>query len=206
MSENPPSSPQGRQRLLLWTLLPLAPIVIAVGIALSAKYFYQGTPAANPARPQLAAGDLAPDFTLPDAHQPDGENLVTLSLSTQKSPVLLIFILGYNCSKCTAYLAEYDLRASELARLGVQIVAVTPDTLPNLRDSISTYGDFSFAFLSDADTRVARAYGLREDPAFPLHGLFLIDGKRRIALAAATDHPYTDFDEVFAAARKLQGK
>ncbi|HVT83424.1 MAG TPA: peroxiredoxin family protein [Phycisphaerae bacterium] len=211
MSESSPTtaSASTQPRSLLMLLLPLVPIVIAIGIGLGAKYF-PGTPGqpatatATGKAPGLAVGALAPDFSLPDVHKNEGDEPVTLSLLAKKGPVLVVFILGYNCHRCIAHLQELDSRRAAFEQAGVQIIAVTPDTLPNLRDSIDTYGDIAFPFLSDVDAKVARAYGLRDDPNVALHGTFLVDTQRRVAFAAATEEPFTDLERVLEAAQKLQ--
>jgi len=192
------------QRSLLYLLLPLAPIVVAIGIAIAVRH-----PANSPATtaattqkpPGLAVGVLAPDFSLWDVHNPGGDEPVTLSLLAKKSPVLIVFILGYNCVHCVSYLKELDARRADFEKMGVKIIVITPDSPANLRDSIHEYGDVSFPFLSDMDSKVARAYGLRDD--HPLHGTYLVDTQRHIAFAAATEQPFEAMDQVLEAAKKL---
>ncbi len=208
MSDNPPTLPARQPRSLFFILLPLAPIVVAIGIALAVKRYGLAPDVATSTSkaPGVQVGALAPDFSLPDVHKAEGDEPVTLSLAAKKSPVLLVFILGYNCERCTAHLRELDARLDEFEKAGVQIMAISPDMPANLRDSIQTFGDFHFPFLSDMDAKVARAYGLRDDADNPLHGLFLVDTHRRVVLSEATDHPYDEMDNVLEAARKLQGK
>jgi len=181
-------------------LVPFVPIVLALVIALIARHF-------QPAQAEVSekmVGMKAPDFSLRDAHQEAGDEPVTLSILTDKSPVLIVFFMGYSCPKCIGHLGALGDMVDDFAQAGVQIIAISPWTVTNTRDSIQTYGDFPFPLLSDLDGKVARAYGLVDSDGQPLHGVFLVDKERRIQFAAKTDHPYTDIGDLLKRAQNLQ--
>jgi len=190
-----------------WThyLVPFAPIVIAIGVAVIANRYYAAHPTTQPAMQMngdaqahggLDVGDLAPDFTLADAHgQGNNGSPVTLSQLVEKGPVLLVYYLGYNCPRCVAHLARLDDAHEAYNSLGTQIIAVSPSTLTETRDSIENYGDFSFPMLCDDKLKVAEAYKLLyETPngTTLFHGTYVIDRNRRVRFAIQTSHPYDD--------------
>jgi len=197
--------------------VPFVPIIIAVAAALIASRYYAkhtSDPTAmqmeNNPQPHrgLAEGDLAPDFTLPDAHG-QGENgaPVTLSQLVEKGPVLLIYYLGYNCPRCVAHLARLDDDHDAYAKLGAQVIAIGPGTLTETRDSIENYGDFAFPMLCDDKMKVAKAYNLfveTPDGNTLLHGAYIIDKNRRIRFASQTSHPYDDEENLLAILKSTQ--
>lgn len=152
-------------------------------------------------RDALKVGELAPDFTLPDA----AGNPVWLSERLQDGPVVLKFYRGGWCPYCNLELRAYQQSLPELRSLGAQLVAVSPEAPDN---SLSTIEKNSLAFpvLSDAGGSVAAAYRLAfhlsdelkeiyrsrgrdlaqwndGDWTLPVPGTFVIDTSRRIALA-----------------------
>jgi len=162
----------------------------------------------NSPRGTPTVGDLAPDFTLPDAHgEPPEGDPVTLSQLVEKGPVVMVYYLGYNCPRCVAHLGQLDDDHDAYTKLGAQIIAVGPGTLTELRDSIANYGDFNFPMLSDEKMKVARAYGLvKETPNSQSlsHGMYIIDKNRRIQFAVQSDHPYDDEEKLLAVLKSLQ--
>lgn len=182
-------------------------MVIALIVAYAANKYYANSPAPNhemalgtsPSR-VVQEGDLAPDFTLPDAH---GENKVTLSKLVEKGPVLMIYYLGYTCPRCVAHLIRLHDRKGEYDQLSTQIIAVSPSTVIETRDSIDVYGDFPFPMLCDDEMNVANAYGLiHGDTLF--HGAYIIGKDRRIRFAMQSSHPYDDDEKLLATLRQLQ--
>jgi peroxiredoxin len=152
-------------------------------------------------RDALKAGELAPDFTLPDA----AGNPARLSERLQDGPVVLKFYRGGWCPYCNLELRAYQQSLPALRSLGAQLVAVSPEAPDN---SLSTVEKNSLAFpvLSDAGGIVAAAYRLAfrlsdelkeiyrsrgrdlaqwngGDWTLPVPGTFVIDSRRRIALA-----------------------
>jgi peroxiredoxin len=147
-------------------------------------------------------GDKAPDFTLTDVH---GEAPVTLSQLADKGPVLLIYYLGYSCPRCVANLHEIAGRKDEFDKLGVQIVAASPNTVAETRDSINTYADFPFPLLADPQLKVARAYGLEYGDTL-LHGAFAVDPHRTLQFAMKSSHPYDNIDNLLGTFKMIKAQ
>ena len=102
------------------------------------------------------AGQLAPGFTLPDAH---GQPVALAELLTQ-GPVVLTFYRGNWCPYCNVQLRAYQQQVlPELARYGGTLVAVSPQT-PELTSLTASEKELSFPVLSDHASTVARQYGL----------------------------------------------
>ena len=190
-------------------LLPVIPIVVALGVAYGVRQYKLRHPSApevaqtGPAR-ALKIGSLAPDFSLPDAHKLTGDEPVTLSILANKSPVLVVFYLGYSCPRCVGHRKEISDRIEEFNKAGLQVIAISPDTLAETRDSIGVYGDFAFPLLSDQDEKVARVFGLMEPDGGMHHASFLIDTDRRIQFFNISDHPDSDIDNLLAMGRNLR--
>jgi peroxiredoxin len=111
--------------------------------------------AAGLTRHALQAGQLAPDFTLPDANgQPQ-----TLASLLQHGPVVLTFYRGNWCPYCSVQLRAYQQVLPELARYGATLVAVSPQT-PELSSLTASEKELAFPVLSDVGNTVARHYGL----------------------------------------------
>lgn len=103
----------------------------------------------------LKVGDVAPDFTLPNAQRKS----VVLSSLLRDGPVVLIFYRGGWCPYCNLQLRAYQGFLPDIQALDGQLVAVSPQ-LPH--DSLSTAeaNALSFDVLSDVGNHVAQSYGL----------------------------------------------
>ena len=103
----------------------------------------------------LKPGELAPDFTLPDATG----RPVKLSERLKAGPVVLKFYRGGWCPYCNLELRAYQKALPELAAVGAQLIAVSPESPDN---SLSTKEKNALAFsvLSDRGGATARAYRL----------------------------------------------
>jgi len=191
------SSPPPEKSKSKWSgLIPFVPILLALATAFIAHQIFGngGMDAMNQGKD--LTGTLAFDFSLRDAHKEEGDEPVTLSLMVNKGPVVIIFYQGYACPRCIGHLALVANQIEDYQKAGVQIVAISPDTPANTRDSIRSYGDFPFPLLSDRDSKVARAYGLEMPDGGFYHGVFVIDMDRRIRFYKKTDHPYEDIESV----------
>jgi hypothetical protein len=72
------------------------------------------------AEQSLKQGDIAPDFTLPDA---DGQ-AVSLSALLKKGSVVVSFYRGSWCPYCNLQLRAYQAILPELMRLGSTLLAI----------------------------------------------------------------------------------
>ncbi|RZL13776.1 MAG: AhpC/TSA family protein [Hymenobacter sp.] len=119
--------------------------------------------AAGLARHALGAGQLAPDFTLPDASGAP----VALAQLLESGPVVLFFYRGNWCPYCNVQLRAYQQLLPELARYGATLVAVSPQT-PDFTSLTASEKSLSFPVLSDAGNGVARHYGLAHAVGAPV--------------------------------------
>ena len=98
-------------------------------------------------------GDVAPDFTLPDA---DGNPVALSSLRGKR--VILYFYPAAMTPGCTKESIDFNEALPELEAEGVTVVGISPDkeaTLARFRDR----DGLTFPLLSDADTKILQAYG-----------------------------------------------
>ncbi|RZK30527.1 MAG: AhpC/TSA family protein [Hymenobacter sp.] len=152
--QSPPASTTNFQQELAATaqhvasaLPPAASQIIDGGIA--------QVEAAGLTQQVLAAGQLAPSFTLPDAAgQPQ-----TLAALLAQGPVVLAFYRGNWCPYCNVQLRAYQQALPELALRGATLVAVSPQT-PELSSLTASEKELAFPVLSDVGNVVARQYGL----------------------------------------------
>ena len=105
------------------------------------------------ATPRLAAGDTAPDFTLPDA---DGTPLSLASLRGRK--VVLYVYPAAATPGCTTQACDFRDSLSALAAAGYAVVGLSPDTPATLTAFRDAHG-LTFPLLSDPDKTVLTAYG-----------------------------------------------
>ena len=206
MADEPPISAASekpcRKMGLGLRVLPLVPIVAALATALIVRQFYP-----KPAAVKLGSdliGTKAPDFSLRDVHKEEGEAAVTLSLLAEKGPVVVVFYSSYVCPRCVGHLSAIADEFEAFTDAGLQVIAISPDTPANTRDSIQTYGDFPFPLLFDRESKVAGAFGLVNADGNYLPGVFIIDRDRRIQFAARSAEPEVDIGNVLEFGRKLQ--
>ena len=100
-------------------------------------------------------GDVAPDFSLPDArgHQ------VTLSQLRSAGPVILSFYRGAWCPFCNLELRGLQRALPEFQALGASLVAISPQ-LPDSSLTLQEKHSLEFPVLSDVGNKVAKQYGI----------------------------------------------
>jgi len=103
----------------------------------------------------INAGDIAPDFTLPDA----GGGKVTLSELLRNGPVVLSFYRGGWCPYCNLELRALQNALPALAERGASLVAVSPQS-PDESLSTQEKNELAFPVLSDVGSAVGQAYGV----------------------------------------------
>ena len=111
--------------------------------------------AAGLAQHSLQVGQLAPDFTLPDAlGQP-----VSLAALLAAGPVVLVFYRGNWCPYCNVQLRAYNQALAGFKGFNATLVAVSPQT-PDLTSLTAEEKELRFPVLSDLGNGVAKQYGL----------------------------------------------
>jgi peroxiredoxin Q/BCP len=102
---------------------------------------------------KLAVGDIAPDFTLPDADS----HPVNLS-AHRGQKVILYFYPAAMTPGCTTQACDFRDSLSSLAAAGIAVVGISPDqptALAEFRDKEA----LNFPVLSDPDRKVLESYG-----------------------------------------------
>lgn len=110
----------------------------------------------HPAGSYVQAGDVFPDFSLPDSTG------ATFSLQTQliAGPLVLSFYRGLWCPYCNLELEALAEIHGELRRLGAELVVISPQSAAS-SIRVSQRRNLPFRMLVDAGNRVAASAGLK---------------------------------------------
>jgi len=136
----------------IYTLLLLLTPVLQVSAATTATK----APALDAGSVQpLKAGDSVPNVTLTNA---DGLDF-PLSRLLKNQPTVLIFYRGGWCVYCNTQLAQLKQVEVDLQKLGYQIVAISPDKVEKIRESLKKH-NLSYMLLSDSDAEAIKSFGL----------------------------------------------
>ena len=111
--------------------------------------------ASNIAENAIVAGDIAPDFTLPNI---TGDP-VTLYRALNSGPVVLSFYRGGWCPFCNLELQALQAQLSEFRALGANLIGISPETPDNSLSAIDKH-QLEFEVLSDIGNKTASKYGL----------------------------------------------
>jgi len=104
----------------------------------------------------VQVGDVVAPFVLDEV---DGGSVVLADL-LRTGPAVLIFFRFENCPACNAALPAYrDALAPELARLGVHLLAISPQ-IPERLVAIKRRLDLPFPVASDPDASLIRSLGI----------------------------------------------
>ncbi|NJD09355.1 MAG: thioredoxin-dependent thiol peroxidase [Gemmatimonadetes bacterium] len=148
----------------------------------------------------LRAGDVAPDFTVPDQ---DG-NQVTLS-ALRGQPVVLYFYPKDDTPGCTIQACSLRDHSGELKRRGAVVLGVSGDSVSSHRKFIAKYG-LPFPLLADARHELGKAYGVwkfktmfGKQVGFYERTTFVIDAEGRVKQVLPKVKPDQHVDLVLAA-------
>lgn len=103
----------------------------------------------------INSGDIAPDFSLPNATGGRIELYETLS----RGPVILNFYRGGWCPFCNLELQALQQHLPEFKSYGATLIGISPET-PDHSMTTAEKHALEFEVGSDAGNRVARDYGL----------------------------------------------
>jgi peroxiredoxin Q/BCP len=152
----------------------------------------------------LEAGDIAPDFTLPDQN---GEE-VALS-DFRGRTVVLYFYPRADTPGCTTQARGVRDHAPDYEAAGATVIGISPDPVPAVSGFADKYS-LRFPLLADADHAVADAYGTwgeRQMYGKTYWGVsrstFIVDPDGRIARVFPKVSPKTHDDEILAALAAL---
>jgi peroxiredoxin len=104
----------------------------------------------------LKVGDVAPEFTLPDA---DGAPVSSRTLLA-RGPLVVTFYRGVWCPYCNFDLSALEEARSEIEARGATLVAISQQTAANSRKSQRQNG-LGFPILGDHGGEVAARFGVR---------------------------------------------
>jgi peroxiredoxin len=103
----------------------------------------------------IAVGEIAPNFTLPDA---TGKTL-NLHSKLNEGPVVLSFYRGGWCPFCNLELQALQALLPEIKALGANLIGISPETPDNSMTTVEKQ-QLQFDVLSDVGNSTARGYGL----------------------------------------------
>ena len=153
----------------------------------------------------LAAGEIAPDFTLPDAA---GEP-VTLSALLEEGPVVLYFYPRADTPGCTAQACGIRDRRREYAGAGARVVGISPDRVEEVAKFAAKHA-LEFTLLADAEHEVCDAYGVWGEKSMygkrfwgAQRSTFIVGTDGRVLRAFPKVSPKTHDDVVLAALAEL---
>jgi peroxiredoxin Q/BCP len=121
---------------------------------------------------RLAPGDVAPDFTLPDA---DGNEVSLSSLRGQR--VIIYFYPAAMTPGCTTQACDFRDSLASLAAAGFAVIGISPDSPAKLAKFRDRDG-LNFPLLSDATRDVLDAYGA--------YGEKMMYGKKTVGVIRST--------------------
>ena len=147
----------------------------------------------------VAAGDKAPDFTLPGT----GGRSYSLSEFAGR-PVVLVFYPGDDTAVCTKQLNTYNNELAAFEGVGAQVLAISAQDMTSHED-FSRRNGFGFPLLADTDKTVATLYGTLGPLGFPRRSVFVVDSTGTIryvhrAIAGLTFRPVDELVEAVRAA------
>jgi len=116
----------------------------------------------------LQAGDLIPDFELPNTEG----RIVSSQELLQRGPVVVSYFRGDWCPYCVVELRALEAALPQIEQLDATLVAITPDTGAALA-SAKHKNKLSYQVLSDADNGLALKFGLVFRLPETLHKSFL---------------------------------
>ncbi len=103
--------------------------------------------------PQLAVGDVAPDFTLPSA---DGTKIRLADLRGRS--VVIFFFPAAMTPGCTLEAQDFEVLHPELETAGYEVVGISPDK-PERLAAFAEASGLTYPLGSDVDKTVLLAYG-----------------------------------------------
>jgi len=148
----------------------------------------------------LAIGDPAPDFTLPDQ---SGQPLTLSSLRGQR--VVIYFYPKDDTPGCTKEACNFRDRWSDLEAQGIRVLGISKDGAASHSKFIAKY-TLPFTLLSDAEpcpvATAYQSYGLKKFMGREFMGMlrqtFVIDPEGRLELIYAKVKAETMADQILA--------
>ena len=102
---------------------------------------------------KLAAGDVAPAFTLPDS---DGRPVSLADYAGRR--VIVYFFPAALTPGCTIQAVDFSSALTEIAAAGYDVIGISPDSVEKLA-KFRSQEDLGFPLLADPGRSVLTAYG-----------------------------------------------
>jgi peroxiredoxin Q/BCP len=153
----------------------------------------------------VAAGDAAPDFTLPDQNGKD------VSLAELKGEtVVLYFYPRADTPGCTTQACGIRDRGDEYKAVGARGIGVSPDSVEAVKKFADKF-DLDFTLLADADHAVAEKFGTWVEKSMygkkhmgVQRATFIINPDGKVARSFPKVSPKTHDDLVLGALAELR--
>lgn len=144
----------------------------------------------------------APDLALPLA---DGGRF---DLAAHRGrPVVVVFYLGFGCSHCREQLRAFEPKAAAFAAAGIDLVAVSTQTLEATRaELLAAPADarWTLPIACDPEFGAFKAWRAYDDfEHMPLHCTALVDGGGRLRWQDVSFEPFTKVDWLLAECSRL---
>lgn len=115
----------------------------------------------------LKAGEIAPDFALPDYK---GQTISSQELLSQ-GPLVLTFYRGAWCPYCNADLAELNHHLDQIKAKGATLLAISPE-LPQFLDKVVRMQHLDYNILHDDRNELAEQFGVKWQYSAALKSLY----------------------------------
>ena len=131
----------------------------------------------------------------------------TFSLKSYRGkPVLVVFFLGQKCVHCMAQLNLFAPARQSFKNAGIEMVAISTDSVEGLRKTLSGADKtpFTFPIVSDRKLDVFKSYRCYDDfEKTPLHGTFLVDGNGLVRWHDISYEPFTEIQFLLEESKRL---
>ncbi len=141
----------------MWHKIFLFAVVLFIMNTVSAqeiKYAQYGITAIDSNAPHgLKVGDRAPEFT---GYDQKGKQ-VELKKLLEQGPIILFFYQGKWSSICSRYLNNYQDSLKVLTDQGINIVAITPESIENVEQTVKLH-NLTFTVIYDCQEKIMKDY------------------------------------------------
>ncbi|MCA8994343.1 MAG: redoxin domain-containing protein [Planctomycetaceae bacterium] len=121
-------------------------------------------------------------------------------------PVVVIFYLGHACLHCAEQLQAFAPQTEAFRKQGIELVAISTDSIEDLKLSQEKYGEeeFPFPLVSNESLEIFKAYRCYDDfENLTLHGTFLINAQGEVCWQDISYEPFMEPEFVLNEAKRL---
>jgi peroxiredoxin (alkyl hydroperoxide reductase subunit C) len=132
----------------------------------------------------LGPGDTAPDFQLPGAVEGRAS---TIRLRDLRTDLIAVFFYPRDFSFiCPTEVTGFNQALSSFAAIGCSVLGISGDSVESHVKWAEELGGIAYPLLSDADGKVARAYGIYDEKEnVPIRATFVMRKDRVVVHALA---------------------